>query len=941
MRVVYSLDVHGAPIDKLGALQFLVDPQDEEVVGTLDDQLVELRHAGCGAFCTVAKLLSIPDFNVVDGECKHDSSPEATPRSHRKRTTSNSADSDNTSPGALTKDTASSLNSAEEECLNNGVSYASPHDKRPPPEVEMLLPTSKRIRRVSPEGEVTSPGTPGKHVVPPRAASFSAAAPSASASLKDALAHLTAAVVNNTDPCVQGEWHWEATPVRTVVSIDSYRTARDAGEQADVDALATKMATTVTSDRPSAEPLTAEELGSGSVAFFAAPVPLREGADLRVQPCWGMDAYTRRNVFEALALCPGFQHSGQLDSREVASERDLFIERRLLPALQTAGESGWHLGNVLTAMESKAVVAGDDGLASTCHMLASLVSGMASQEKRGARGGSSCRSPLGASCSSAFRVQSRGAGVVCARPGGIRAGTFVAAFCGELCAPWRWYEKQDALRRKHGSLSVADLHSSTALQRPSMGDSLGYDVIFVDASSHANLGARVAHSCAPNCVALTVAAAGELSLGLFTSRDVVEGEELTWDHSHVSELEHEYRGATCLCGTAACRGSALHYVNSKSFQEVLTKRHTFLDRTAMLLAACTDPLNDRDSALLREHGIGAALLGDGEGEGDEWMAKWAALLLRYIEEEHAALPGALMARGGTTESRAAREALSIRNHRMLSLAVTLDKAKYFLRKQPEECREAPLRMLIESEVIEHLWSGGASIARRFVTTASTALHHTSSGASTMAKLKHLLEQAPSTVDACRHLLRNMASTLGALGPAFHAAHDACLLYANTEYFFEPSKYHAISTNLGDVEPASPKGGKPGGKHAGERDSGCKKYRPGFLWGQMSAWYKQTVRDPSASLSADRRGTVSLPDPESCFGKEVSNGRYGAKDRRAMISHIENMPSVMWPLQTIWSFKNPSKIYGSPMLDVAIRRMREEPQCKARFNDLLREFKNTL
>jgi hypothetical protein len=30
-----------------------------------------------------------------------------------------------------------------------------------------------------------------------------------------------------------------------------------------------------------------------------------------------------------------------------------------------------------------------------------------------------------------------------------------------------------------------------------------------------------------------------------------------------------------------------------------------------------------------------------------------------------------------------------------------------------------------------------------------------------------------------------------------------------------------------------------------------------------------------------------------------------------------------------------------MLDVAIRRMREEPQCKARFDDLLREFKNTL
>ena len=44
----------------------------------------------------------------------------------------------------------------------------------------------------------------------------------------------------------------------------------------------------------------------------------------------------------------------------------------------------------------------------------------------------------------------------------------------------------------------------------------------------------------------------------------------------------------------------------------------------------------------------------------------------------------------------------------------------------------------------------------------------------------------------------------------------------------------------------------------------KKYRPGFLWGQLVSWFKQTIYDPSASLSADRRGSMSLPDPESAF-----------------------------------------------------------------------------
>lgn len=46
---------------------------------------------------------------------------------------------------------------------------------------------------------------------------------------------------------------------------------------------------------------------------------------------------------------------------------------------------------------------------------------------------------------------------------------------------------------------------------------------------------------------------------------------------------------------------------------------------------------------------------------------------------------------------------------------------------------------------------------------------------------------------------------------------------------------------------------------------CKKYHVSFVWGQLNLWFKQTVSDPTASLSADRRGTVSLPDIESCYG----------------------------------------------------------------------------
>ncbi len=58
----------------------------------------------------------------------------------------------------------------------------------------------------------------------------------------------------------------------------------------------------------------------------------------------------------------------------------------------------------------------------------------------------------------------------------------------------------------------------------------------------------------------------------------------------------------------------------------------------------------------------------------------------------------------------------------------------------------------------------------------------------------------------------------------------------------------------------------------------KVYRPLYVWGQLSSWFKQTVNDPTASLSAERRGTASLPDVESAFGG--GRARYAPKVRAA-------------------------------------------------------------
>lgn len=56
------------------------------------------------------------------------------------------------------------------------------------------------------------------------------------------------------------------------------------------------------------------------------------------------------------------------------------------------------------------------------------------------------------------------------------------------------------------------------------------------------------------------------------------------------------------------------------------------------------------------------------------------------------------------------------------------------------------------------------------------------------------------------------------------------------------------------------------KKGGKRDSTYSKcYRAAFLWAQCTAWFKQTVYDPTASLSAERRGILSLPDIETAYG----------------------------------------------------------------------------
>ena len=81
----------------------------------------------------------------------------------------------------------------------------------------------------------------------------------------------------------------------------------------------------------------------------------------------------------------------------------------------------------------------------------------------------------------------------------------------------------------------------------------------------------------------------------------------------------------------------------------------------------------------------------------------------------------------------------------------------------------------------------------------------------------------------------------------------------------------------DAQPAAPKQSRKAPVAASSKASVLsKRYGSTFIWAQLSGWFKQTVYDPTASLSAERRGTISLPDLESCYS--TARQRYTAKVR---------------------------------------------------------------
>ncbi|KAJ7518910.1 hypothetical protein O6H91_20G014700 [Diphasiastrum complanatum] len=526
----------------------------------------------------------------------------------------------------------------------------------------------------------------------------------------------------------------------------------------------------------------------------------------------------------------------------------------------------------------------------------------------------------------------KGLGVVCNTQGGFQKDDFVVEFLGEVYPAWRWYEKQDAIR----SLQKKERDSATEfynimLERPK-GDAGGYDLVVVDAMHKANYASRICHSCQPNCEAKVTAVNGRYTIGVYTLRPVLYGEELTFDYNSVTESKEEWKISICLCGSHVCRGSYLNLTGAGTFEEVMKRCHGLLDRHHMLLEACGDgEVTQHEWNEMKQAGVGTCMLSG----LPNWAIKYTARLVGFINLERTLLPEEMMKANQKKKRElgshayyelerldAEIQADGVYNNRLQNLAITLDKVRYVLTKlYNEPCKAPPpLRRLESKELVNLLWTGEGSVVGDLLHSIAPHVSREDFLAFERKVRIHDPDESKNVESNLRHSLFWLRDKLRSLSSSCVCRHDAAAdiihLYACTKYFFTSQEYNsydspAISLNSLDLGPRHSYGLGTGVQYW------SKTYGKDYVLGQLIYWYKQDAADPGSSLAKARRGCLVLPDVSSCYSKTVQQDfrrGYGSRKLVEMIAYMEQRPQKQWPKAEFWKFKSNGGLFGSPMLD---------------------------
>ena len=436
-------------------------------------------------------------------------------------------------------------------------------------------------------------------------------------------------------------------------------------------------------------------------------------------------------------------------------------------------------------------------------------------------------------------------------PVAIPKGTFLGEVAGDLHSVTRWMErafcgeKLAVLLRSGSPLRAQQpFWMELAADGPN-GAGAGYKVLGVSVSPPTEPmdprsewirrgRLRVNHCCDPNCVLAVVARSGSvegdregqgqgqgqrLKLGLFSGRDIVDGEELTADYRWSSgDGDGCCRECVCCCGQRRCRGTFVRLKRAEiEDEQYLVDRHHFVGhRLVQLLMASLSPLTDAERAALDRLRIDTQCL----RPFGQWMPKYIASTALFIEAEHRQIARRLFERVNRrneyTLTDAQRDADEVMLRRMRALSVTMQRIAYFLEKQavlsrhrmttghrlnghgveyefalnaaaPSMFALPPVRFAEIDEVVARLWNDSDSLIHRLLHSlkAATAPSLFQLVRAVVAK-EGLIEESQSGLHLVRRRLTEIAKMLrSAKSTKIHrhnAAADVLFLYGHTLRF---------------------------------------------------------------------------------------------------------------------------------------------------------------
>ncbi|KAI8812340.1 hypothetical protein BJ742DRAFT_54709 [Cladochytrium replicatum] len=133
-----------------------------------------------------------------------------------------------------------------------------------------------------------------------------------------------------------------------------------------------------------------------------------------------------------------------------------------------------------------------------------------------------------------FRTEKKGFGLRAMKP--ISSGQFIIEYCGEVI-PQSMFQKRaleyDQAGKKH--FYFMSLKSDE----------------FIDASRKGNMGRFMNHSCAPNCALQKWIVGPRRRIGIFATKDIAQGQELTFDYKFE---RYGAKAQVCHCGESVCSG---------------------------------------------------------------------------------------------------------------------------------------------------------------------------------------------------------------------------------------------------------------------------------------------------------------------------------------------------------------------------------------------------